>query len=42
MAQVATAYNNRIATAKESAAFLQGKIGNQAFHAIMTLLNTMS
>ena len=42
MAHVATAYNNRIATAKESAAFLQGKIGNQAFHAIMTLLNTMS
>jgi len=41
MAQVAAAYSNRVATARESAAFLQGKIGNQAFHAIMTLLNSM-
>ena len=42
MAQVVATYSNRIANAKESAAFLQGKIGNQAFHAIMTLLNTMT
>jgi hypothetical protein len=42
MAQVVSTYSNRIAAAKESAAFLQGKIGHQAFHAIMTLLNTMT